>query len=59
MRNVRPHEAQAAINISGRNINNLIYSDDITIMAKSEEEINSLWMRVKEENENVGLKLNI
>ena len=59
MRNVRPHEAQAAINISGRNINNLIYSDDITIMAKSEEEIKSLLMKVKEESKKAVLKLNI
>ena len=56
MRNVRPHEAQAAINISGRNINNLIYSDDITIMAKSEEEIKSLLMKVKEESKKAVLK---
>ena len=59
MRNVRPHEAQAAINISWRNINNLIYSDDITIMAKSKEKPKSLLMKVKGETENVGLKLNI
>ena len=59
MRNVRPHEAQAAINISGRNINNLIYSDDITIMAKSEEEIKSLLMKVKEESKKAVLKLNV
>ena len=59
MRNVRPHEAQAAINISGRNINNLIYSDDITIMAKSEEEIKSLLMKVKEKSKKAVLKLNI
>jgi len=59
MQNVRPHEAQAAINISGRNINNLIYSDDITIMAKSEEEIKSLLMKVKEKIKKAVLKLNI
>ena len=59
MRNVRPREAQAAINISGRNINNLIYSDDITIMAKSEEEIKSLLMKVKEKSKKAVLKLNI
>ena len=59
MRNVRPHEAQAAINISWRNINNLIYSDDITIMAKSEEEIKSLLMKVKEKIKKAVLKLNI
>jgi len=59
MRNVRPNEAQAAINISWRNINNLIYSDDITIMAKSEEEIKSLLMKVKEKSKKAVLKLNI
>ena len=59
MRNVRPNEAQAAINISWRNINNLIYSDDITIMAKSEEEIKSLLMKVKEKIKKAVLKLNI
>ena len=58
-RNAGLEEAQAGIKIAGRNINNLKYVDDTTLMAESEEEINSLWMRVKEENENVGLKLNI
>ena len=52
-------EAQAGIKISGRNINNLRYADDTTLMAESEEELKSLWMKVKEEIEKVGLKLNI
>ena len=52
-------EAQAGTKIAGRNINNLRYADDTTLMAKSEEEINSLFMKVKEESEKVGLKLNI
>ena len=52
-------EAQAGIKISGRNINNLRYADDTTLMAESEEELKSLLMQVKEESENVGLKLNI
>ena len=52
-------EAQAGINISGRNINNLRYTDDTTIMAESKEELKSLLMKVKEESENVGLKCNI
>ena len=52
-------EAQAGIKIAGRNINNLIYADDTTLMAGSEEELKSLLMRVKEESEKVGLKLNI
>ena len=52
-------EAQAGIKISGRNINNLRYADDITLMAESEEELKSLLMKVKEEGEKVGLKLNI
>ena len=52
-------EAQAGIQIAGRNINNLRYADDITLMAESEEELKSLLMKVKEENEKVGLKLNI
>ena len=52
-------EAQAGIKIAGRNINNLRYADDTTLMAESEEEQKSLWMKVKEESENVGLKLNI
>ena len=52
-------EAQAGIKIAGRNINNLRYSDDTTFMAETEEELKSLLMKVKEESENVGLKLNI
>ena len=52
-------EAQARIKISGRNINNLRYADDTTLMAESEEELKSLLMKVKEEGEKVGLKLNI
>ena len=52
-------DAQAGINIAGRNINNLRYSDDTTLMAKSKEELESLLMKVKEESEKVGLKLNI
>ena len=52
-------EAQAGIKIPGRNINNLRYADDTTLMAESEEELNSLLMKVKEESEKVGLKLNI
>ena len=52
-------EAQAGIKIAGRNINSLGYTDDTTLMAESEEELKSLLMRVKEENEKVGLKLNI
>ena len=59
MRNARLEEAQARINISGRNINNLRYTDDTTLMAESEEELRSLLMKVKEESEKVGLKLNI
>ena len=59
MRNVRPDEAQAGIKIAGRNINNLRYPDDITLMAESEEELKSLSMKVKEESEKVALKLNI
>ena len=55
MRNTGPEEAQAGIKIAGRNINNLIYADDITLMAESEEELKSLLMKVKEESENVGL----
>ena len=51
-------EAQAGIKIAGRNINNLRYADDITLMAQSEEELKSLLMKLKEENENAGLKLN-
>ena len=52
-------EAQAGIKIAGRNINNLRYADDVTLMAESEEELKSLLMKVKEENEKAGLKLNI
>ena len=59
MRNAGLEEAQAGIKIAGRNINNLRYADDITLMAKSEEELKSLLMKVKEESEKVGLKLNI
>ena len=59
MWNARQGEAKAGINISGRNINNLWYTDDGTLMAESEEELKSLLMKVKEESEKVGLKLNI
>ena len=59
MWNVGLDEAQAGIKISGRNINNLRYADDTTLMAESEEELNSFLMKVKEESEKVGLKLNI
>ena len=59
MRNTGLEEAQAGIKIAGRNINNLRYSDDATLMAESEEELKSLLMRVKEESAKVGLKLNI
>ena len=59
MRNVGLEEAQAGIQIARRNINNLRYSDDTTLMAESEEELNSLLMKVKVESEKVGLKLNI
>ena len=59
MWNDRLDEAQAGIKIPGRNINNLRYADDITLMAQSKEELKSLLMRVKEESEKVGLKLNI
>ena len=59
MRNAGLDEAQAGIKIGGRNINNLRYADDTTLMAESEEELKSLLMEVKEESENVGLKLNI
>ena len=55
----RLDEAQAGIKITGENINNLRYSDDTTLMAKSEEELKSLLMKMKEESEKVGLKLNI
>ena len=59
IRNTGLEEAQAGIKIAGRNINNLRYADDTTLMAKSEEELKSLLMKVKEESEKVGLKLNI
>ena len=59
MWNARLDEAQARIKISGRNINNLRYADDITLMAEIEEELKSLLMKVKEESEKVDLKLNI
>ena len=59
MRNAGLEEAQAEIKIAGRNINNLRYADDTTLMAESEEELKSLLMKVKEESEKVGLKLNI
>ena len=58
MRNAELEEAQAGIKIAGRNINNLRYADDITLMTESEEELKSLLMKVKEESEKVGLKLN-
>ena len=59
MRNARLDEVQAGIKIAGRNINNLRYPDDITLMAESEEELKSLLMNVKEESEKAGFKLNI
>ena len=59
MRNSGLDEAQAGIKIAGRNINNLRYADDTTLMAESEEELKSLLMKVKEESKKVGLKLNI
>ena len=59
MQNALLEEAQAGIKIAGRNINNLSYADDTTLMAESEEELKSLLMKVKEESEKVGLKLNI
>ena len=59
MKNAELDEAQAGIKISGRNINNLRYSDDTILMPESEEELKSLLMKVKEESEKVGLKLNI
>ena len=59
MRNARLDEAQAGIKIAGRNINNFRYTDDITLMAESEEELKSLLMKVKEESEHAGLKLSI
>ena len=59
MKNTGLEEAQAGIQIAGRNINNLRYADDMTLMAESEEELKNLLMKVKEESEKVGLKLNI
>ena len=59
MQNARLNEAQAGIKISGRNINNLRYADDTILMAESKEELNSVLMKVKEENEKAGIKLNI
>ena len=59
MWNARPDEAQAGIKIAGRNINNPWYADDTTLLAESEEELKRLLMKVKEESEKVGLKLNI
>ena len=59
MRNAGLDEAEAGIKIAGRNINSIIYADDTTFMAESEEELKSLLMKVKEESEKVGLKLNI
>ena len=59
MWNARLDEAQAGIKVTGRNINNLIYADDTTLMAESEEELKSLLMKVKQESEKVGLKLSI
>ena len=59
MRNTGLDKAQAGIKIAGRNVNNLRYAGDTTLMAETEEELKSLLMKVKEESENVGLKLNI
>ena len=59
MRNAGLKEAQAGMKIAGRNISNFRYADDTTLMAESEEELKSLWMKVKEEGDKVGLKLNI
>ena len=59
MRNSGLEEAQAGVKVAGRNINNLRYADDTTLMAESKEELKSLLMKVKEESKNVGLKLNI
>ena len=59
MRNIMLYEAQAGIKIAGRSINNFKYADDTTLMADSEEELNSLLKKVKEESEKIGLKLNI
>ena len=59
MRNVGLEDVQAGMKIAGRNINNLRYADDTTLMAESKEELKSLLMKVKEESEEVGLKLNV
>ena len=59
MRNAGRDEAQAGIKIAGRNINNLRYADDTTLIAESEEELTSVLIKVRQENENAGLKLNI
>ena len=59
MQNARLDDAQTGIKIAGRNINNLRYADDTTLMVESEEELKSLWMKVKEESKKDGLKLNI
>ena len=59
MRNARLDDSQAGVKIAGRNINNLRYADDTTLMAESEEELKSLLIKVKEESEKAGLKLNI
>ena len=59
MSNIGPEEAQAGIKIAGKNINNLRHADDTTLMAESEEELKSFLMKMKEESEKVGLKLNI
>ena len=59
MRNAGLEETQAGIKIAGRNINHIRYADDITLMAEGEAELKSLWMKVKEESEKVGFKLNI
>ena len=59
MRNAGLEEAQAGIKIARRNINNLSYADNTTLMAESKEKLKSLWMKVKEESEKLGLKLNI
>jgi len=59
MRNVELEKAHAGLKIAGRNINNLRYADDTTLMAESEEALKSLWMKVKDKSEKVGLNLNI
>ena len=59
MQNARLEEVQAGIKISGSNINNLRYADDTTLMAESKEDLKSIWIKVKEESERPGLKLNI